>query len=117
MSTKSSRATEQIIAMLIMAWGVGWLGCYSPTVSDGWMAVMIAGGLGVTSIAVASSVWRSSSRAAFVYVCWAVADVLGLITVDMLNGEDLWKVALGGAFASSVLAVLGRVLVCSRRLR
>lgn len=117
MDTKSSQTTEQVIAILVMAWGVGWLGRYLPAVSDGWLVLTIASGLGITGIAVAFSVWRSSPRAVFAYVGWAVADVLGLVTLDVLRDEGLWKVALGGAFVAALLAGLGGVLVCSRRSR
>ena len=115
MNANSNRTTEQIIAILVMGWGVGWFGCY--WVSDGWQPAVIAGGLGVTSIAVASSIWRSSARAAVAYVCWAVVDVLGLVTVDVIRDEDLWKVALGGACGAAILAVIGWILISSRRSR
>ena len=115
MNATSNRTTEQIIAILVMGWGVGWFGCYS--VADGWLPAVIAGGLGVTSIAVASSIWRSSASAAVAYVCWAVVDVLGLVTVDVIHDEDLWKVALGGACGAAILAVLGWILISSRRSR
>ena len=117
MPTNNSLTAEKVIALLIMAWGVGWLGRYSSTASDALVPVAVAGVLGITAIAVGLSVWKASPRALAGYVAWAVADVVGLVSIDALAGEGLWKSAQGGALAAAVLSVFGFALVAARRPR
>ena len=113
MPTNNSLTAEKVIALLIMAWGVGWLGRYSSTASDALVPVAI----GITAIAVGLSVWKASPRAIAAYAAWAVADVVGLVSIDALAGEGLWKSAQGGALAAAVLSVFGFALVVARRPR
>ncbi|MFT4516344.1 MAG: hypothetical protein ACI89X_002384 [Planctomycetota bacterium] len=115
MDSKQSLFSQRVIAILIMAWGAGWLGRYSAAASDDWFMIGLAGGLGVAALAVALSVWQSSHRAPAAYVAWAAADVIGLITLDVLSDTEVWKVVLGGALAAALLTAFGTALVSVRR--
>ncbi|MFT6079998.1 MAG: hypothetical protein ACI8UD_004341 [Planctomycetota bacterium] len=115
MDSKPSQASEKVIAIVIMAWGVGWLARYSAAASDDWLAVAVTGALGIAAMAVGFSVWKSSPRAVAAYIAWAVAGVVGLVTLDVLTETEVWKVALGGAGAALLLAVFGSALVSARR--
>ena len=117
MQPNKSLTAERIIAILIVVLGGGWMARYSATTDDGWLPVGIAGVLGITALAVGLSVWRASPRALFAYTVWAAADVVGLVLLDALAGEELWKVALGGAAAAAVLTMIGWGLVAARSPR
>ena len=117
MQPNKSLTAQRIIAILIVALGGGWLARYSAATVDGWLPVGIAGVMGITALAVGLSVWRASPRALQAYIAWAAADVAGLVLLDALAGEELWKVALGGAAAAAVLTVIGSALAAARSPR